>query len=91
MVIASLRREMPPCILVLIYFRKQMRDTLCSLWRFKYVCCVCGWIGLDNGIRNLLIIPWYVECLCMHACAQSDFMHGVEFVWFICISILFVA
>lgn len=29
----------------------------------------------------------------MHACAQFDFMHGVEFVWIICISvwILFVA
>lgn len=46
-----------------------------------------GWIGLDNGIKNLLIISWYVVCLCMHACAQFDFMHGVEFVWFICISV----
>lgn len=48
---------------------------------------VCGWIGLDNGIKNLLIIPCYVVCLCMHACAQLDFTHDVECVGFICISV----
>lgn len=54
-VIEFLRREASPSIWVWSCYKKKMRDTLClSLNMYA----VCGWIRLDNRIKNLLIIPW---------------------------------